>query len=48
MVLSSIFRRAWHRSLRVGWLAIHEDDQMKALAPNLGALDDETACRFLV
>jgi len=28
------------RCVSVGWL-IHDDKQMKALAPNMGALDDE-------
>jgi hypothetical protein len=28
------------RCVSVGWL-IHDDDQMKAVAPNMGALDDE-------
>jgi hypothetical protein len=30
------------RCASVGWL-IHDDEQMKALAPNLGALDDENS-----
>ena len=30
------------RCVSVGWM-IHDDDQMKALAPNMGAIDDENS-----
>ena len=40
--LSSFDAPGTVRCASVGWL-IHDDAQMKALAPNLGALDDENS-----
>jgi hypothetical protein len=40
--LSSFAAPGTVRCVSVGWL-IHDNDQMKALAPNLGALDDENS-----